>query len=136
MTLFKPSLAATGVLFAVLAAPLVQAKLPSPSAEAQIKADQAKAKAAWTSKEDSYKLCLKQNEVVEGYRKSAQAAGRETHPALPTPPCTDPGPYAAAEAASSAKPLEASGAHSPAETATSPPGSNATQSEIQGENKK
>ena len=125
------------MLLAVFAASLpVQAKLPAPSAEAQVKAEQAKDKSAWTSKRDAYKLCLKENEIVERYRSNAQAAGRETHPALPTPPCADPGPYAAADAASSAKPLEASGAHSPAETATSPPSSNATQSETQGHEKK
>ncbi|HET8744178.1 MAG TPA: hypothetical protein VFM98_01135, partial [Ramlibacter sp.] len=39
--------------------------------------------------------------------------------AVSTPPCTDPGPFAYAPPEQ--KPLETSGAHSPAATATSPP---------------
>ena len=58
--------------------------------------------------------------MAASYLKSAQAAGKEVKPATATPPCADPGAftYALPEAP---KPLEASGAHSPAETAASPP---------------
>ncbi|MEO7760996.1 MAG: hypothetical protein ABIS68_03680 [Casimicrobiaceae bacterium] len=56
--------------------------------------------------------------------------------ASPMPPCANPGPYVAAAAAEVPKPLEASGAHSPTETAKSAPSSNATASEIAGGTKK
>ncbi|HEY0858417.1 MAG TPA: hypothetical protein VGE16_15235 [Albitalea sp.] len=128
-TLLIPSL----VLAAVLAAPLALAKLPPLSAEAQIKADEAKAKAAWTDKVGAYKLCLATDRVADVYYKTAKSAGKETRPPVATAPCADPGPYAAAiapAAASSPKPLEASGAHSPAATVTSPPGSKATEAQL------
>lgn len=101
---------------------LAVAKLPPPSAEAKAKSDEVAAKAAWTGKADAYQLCQSQDRVAASYFKSAQAAGKETKPAMATPPCTDPGTfsYAPAEAA---KPLEASGVHSPAATAASPPSS-------------
>lgn len=125
-TLFIPPLA----LAALLAAPLALAKLPPLSAEAQIKADEAKAKAAWTDKVGAYKLCLSMDRVADIYYKTAKAAGKETRPPVATAPCADPGPFAAA--ASAPKPLEASGAHSPAATATTPPSSRATEAQLQG----
>ena len=115
-----------------LAAALAQAKLPPVSPEAQAKADEAKAKTAWTDKVGTYKLCLAMDRVAANYRKGAGASAPEP---VATAPCADPGPYVAAAAASSAKPLEASGAHSPPETATAPPGSQATQAQQQGHKK-
>lgn len=123
-TLLIPSLA----LAAVLAAPLAQAKLPPLSAEAQIKADEAKAKAAWADKVGAYKLCLSMDRVANVYYATAKSAGKETRPPVATAPCTDPGPFAATT--SEAKPLEASGAHSPPATATSPPSSKATEAQL------
>ncbi|CAN5497444.1 hypothetical protein BH10PSE16_BH10PSE16_14210 [soil metagenome] len=101
---------------------LAAAKLPPPSPEAKAKSDEAAAKAAWAGKVDAYKLCQSQDRVAASYFKSAQVAGKEVKPATAMPPCTDPGAfvYMPTEAA---KPLEASGAHSPATTAASPPGS-------------
>ena len=127
-------LAAT-VLLCLSAAPLAQAKLPALSAEAQLKADEAKAKGAWTDKVAAYQLCKAMDRSVEAYFKAAKAEGKEVHAPTATPPCTDPGPFAPAGAASAAKPLEASGAHTPAATATSPPGSKSTQAELQGKKK-
>jgi hypothetical protein len=120
-------LAFASLCAALLAVPAAHAKLPPLSADAQIKADEAKAKSAWTDKVSAYQLCRSMERVSEGYFRSAKAAGRETHAPVATPPCVDPGPFAAA--ASSPKPLEASGAHSSAATATSPPGSQATQAQ-------
>jgi hypothetical protein len=99
---------------------LATAKLPAPTPEAKAKSDEAAAKAAWAGKVDTYQLCQSQDRVASIYYKSAQAAGKETKPATATPPCADPGTfvYTPAEAP---KPLEASGAHSPATTAASPP---------------
>ena len=125
------TLAALVVAAAWLVAPLVQAKLPPLSPEAQQKADETKAKSAWTDKVSAYQLCRAIERTAESYYKSAKSKGMETHAPVATPPCTDPGPFAAASAASSPKPLEASGAHSPAATATSPPSSQATEAQLQ-----
>lgn len=99
---------------------LAVAKLPPPTPEAKAKSDEAAAKAAWAGKVDAFQLCQSQDRVAASYLKSAQAAGKETKPATATAPCADPGAftYALPEAP---KPLEASGAHSPAETASAPP---------------
>jgi hypothetical protein len=97
------------------------AKLPTPvlSDEAKAKAAEAAAKTAWTGKAEAYQLCKSQDKVAAAYYKSAKAAGKETKPPNPAPACADPGPFAYTPPA--AKPLEASGAHSPAGNATSPP---------------
>lgn len=104
------------------ASALVMAKLPAPAPEAKAKADEAAAKAAWSGKTDAYQLCQSQDRVAASYYRSAQATAKETKPATATPPCVDSGTFAYAPV-EAAKPLEASGAHSPAATATSPPGS-------------
>ncbi len=106
--------------FLIMASSMVLAKLPPLSDEAKAKAAEAAAKTAWTGKVDAYKLCQSQDQVAARYYKVAKAAGKDTKPATPAPPCTDPGAfvYVPPEAA---KPLEAAGAHSPAPTATSPP---------------
>lgn len=95
------------------------AKLPAPSDEAKAKAAEAAAKAAWTGKADAYLLCKSQDKVVAGYYKTAKAAGKDTKPPMAAPACAEPGPFAYTPP--EAKPIEASGAHSPAGTATSPP---------------
>lgn len=106
------------------ASALALAKLPPPTDEAKAKAAEAAAKAAWAGKVDVYQLCKSQDAVAAAYFKSAKAAGKETKPATATPACAEPGAfvYPPPEAA---KPLEASGAHSPAATAASPPSSKA-----------
>jgi lipopolysaccharide export LptBFGC system permease protein LptF len=74
---------------------LALAKLPAPAADdaAKAKADEAKAKAAWTGKVGAYKLCKAQDAVAAVYFKSAKAAGKETRPATATPACADPGAF-------------------------------------------
>jgi len=108
-------------LFASLSTVLL-AKLPPVSDEAKAKAAEAAAKAAWAGKVDGYLLCKSMDKVAASYYKTAKAAGKETKPPVATPACADPGAfsYTPPEAA---KPIEASGAHSPAATATSPPSS-------------
>ena len=101
---------------------LAAAKLASPTPEAKAKSDEAAAKAAWAGKVDAFQLCQAQDRVAARYMTSAQSAGKETKPATTTPPCADPGDFAYIPA-EAPKPLEASGAHSPAATATSPPSS-------------
>ena len=112
-------------LVLALAAPMAWAKLPPAPAtpEAKIKAAEAAAKTAWSGKVDAYKLCLAQDRVAAAYRASAASSGKPVPTAVATPPCADPGPFAFMPPAD-AKPLEASGAHSPATTAASPPSTN------------
>ena len=107
----------------LLVASTVIAKLPPLSEEAKAKAAEPAAKAAWSGKVDAFLSCKSQDKVAAYYFKTAKAANKATKPAKETPPCADPGVflYTLAEVA---KPLEASGAHSPAPTATSPPSSN------------
>lgn len=95
------------------------AKLPVPSPEAKAKADEAAAKTAWSGKVDTYLLCKSQDKVAAQYFKTAKAAGKDVKPPAPAPACADPGPFAYTPAEQ--KPLEASGAHSPAGNAVSPP---------------
>ena len=134
----------------------VLAKLPAQSDEAKAKVTEAAAKTAWADKGGAYKLCLSMDRVANGYRKQAMASGKasllpQQAPATAsaaasasasisasasapaaTPialaPCADPGPYVAAVAP--AKPLEASGAHSPSTMAVGPPSTKATAAEI------
>lgn len=127
LTLLFTALCATSQAFA---------KLPPVSEETKAKADEAAAKSAWGDKVGAYKTCLAMDRVALNYRKNAQAAGKVVpEPAPGTPACSDPGPYVSA-ADSAAKPLEASGAHSPPDNAKAPPSSNATSAEISGGVKK
>jgi hypothetical protein len=107
---------------ALLMGTAVMAKLPALSEEAKAKAAEAAAKTAWSGKVDAYLSCKSQDKVAAHYYKTAKAQNKDVKPPKETPPCADPGvfSYTPPEAA---KPLEASGAHSPAPTATSPPSS-------------
>jgi len=136
---FAPTLAA----LLLAATPLAGAKLPPLSPDAQAKADEAKAKSAWTDKVAAYQLCRAMDRAAESYYKNAKATNHETKPPMPTPPCVDPGPYAAASAPAAPtpaaptpaaqKPVEQSGAHSPSGAATTPPSATpATQQQTQG----
>ncbi|MBX6317302.1 hypothetical protein [Pigmentiphaga sp.] len=94
------------------------AKLPAPSPEAKAKAAEAAARAAWSAKVDSYKLCQAQNRVASAYFANLQAAGKPMPQPVATPACADPGPFTYTPPED--KPLEAAGAHSPSGTASSP----------------
>jgi hypothetical protein len=95
------------------------AKLPPLSDDAKAKAAEAAAKTAWTGKVDNYLLCKSQDKVAAHYYKTAKAANKDTKPPKEVAACVDPGPFAYTPP--EAKPLEASGAHSPPGTASSPP---------------
>ncbi|MGE8686167.1 MAG: hypothetical protein ACN6PJ_03455 [Achromobacter sp.] len=107
------------ILLVLGAAPVAHAKLPPPSAEAQARAAETAAKAAWSAKVDAYKLCQAQDRVAALYYEKTKAAGKTTRPPMATAGCQDPGPFAYTRPEE--KPREASGAHSPAGTATQPP---------------
>ena len=130
----RPLPLATLIVAAAVALPVV-AKLPALSDEAKAKAAEATAKAAWTDKVGLYQLCKSMDRVADSYRKAPTAAGKEV-PGPSAVPCVDPGPYATPVTPAASKPLEASGAHSPAGTAVSPPSTNATAAEAQGGAKK
>ena len=121
---------------ASLASSVALAKLPPLSEEAKAKAAETAAKAAWTDKVGAYKLCQSMDHVASAYRASAAAAGKPASSAEATPPCADPGPYAAPQVTPAAsKPLEASEAHSPPGMAVSPPSNKPTSAEMTGPRK-
>jgi len=122
------------LLVLLVASTYALAKLPPPSDEAKAKAAEAAAKAAWTDKVAAYQLCKSMDKVASAYYADAKKAGRETKPPVSTPPCTDPGPFAAATPASG-KPLEGSGAHSPPRPPTTPPSTKAPSAEQSGAKK-
>jgi hypothetical protein len=109
------------------------AKLPAPSPEAKAKADEAAARSSWNDKLGAYQLCVSMERTAEAYRAQRMTLGKEAPAAEPTPPCSDPGPFAYTP--TPAKPLEASEAHSPAANATSPPSTPATAAQLQGQKK-
>ena len=112
------------------------AKLPPLSDDAKAKAAEASSKAAWNDKVGLYKLCQSMDRVAATYRARSLAAGHAASAAEQTPPCADPGPYVPLEVTPAAsKPLEASGAHSPPGTATSPPSNKPTSAEMTGTRK-
>jgi hypothetical protein len=118
----------------IAACGLALAKLPPMDDAAKAKAAEAAAKAAWQAKVDAYEVCKVQDKIAARYgikgsrpatavpvaqSASAAAAGGTPAVAKPPPPCADPGPFAYNPPEQ--KPLETSGAHSPAGNATSPP---------------
>ena len=100
---------------------------PAPEAAKQ-QAAEAAAKTAWNDKVAAYQLCLSQDRVAQTYRRDHPQGAQP----VPTPPCSDPGPYVSPITPVAQKPLEASGAHSPSGTAHTPPSANATASELMG----
>jgi hypothetical protein len=128
----RPSLPA--LLIGALFCGSALAKLPPVSDEAKAKAAEAAAKTAWADKVGAYQLCKAMDRVADNYRKTVKTAGKDAPAPSPTPSCSDPGPFSPTPAAS--KPLEASGAHSPAGTATSPPSTKATSAQLDGGVKK
>jgi hypothetical protein len=84
---------AAAVLLAMAMAAPASATLPPPSDEAKAKAAEAAAKAAHGSKVAAYQLCRSQDRVAADYFAAAKKSGTEVQPALPTPPCVDPGAF-------------------------------------------
>jgi len=124
------SLAAACAFAAALLSSPALAKLPPLSDAAKAQAAAKAHKAAWTAKADAFKLCEAQDDAVADYHATMQQRGETAPAGQPMPACSNPGPY------TPPLPLEASGAHSPAETATAPPSTNATKAELDGTVKK
>ena len=95
------------------------AKLAPLGDEAKAKAAETAAKAAHAAKQETYLLCKSQDKVAVSYYAHAKTLGKETKPPANTAECADAGPFAYTPP--EAKPLEASGAHSPTGNAISPP---------------
>ena len=110
-----------GLIVLGLAGGLALAKLPPLSDEAKAKAAEAAAKTAYGDKVAGFQLCKAMDRVAALYQDEAKKAGKDIKPTV-TPPCADPGQFAAVTPPPGVvKPLEAAGAHSPPQTATSPP---------------
>ena len=122
----------TIAMSAALVAGTAFATLPPATDAAKDQAKETAAKTAWSDKVAAYKLCLTQDRVAETYRKDLKGEGKVAPQAMSTAACQDPGPFVSPLAQ---KPLEASGAHSPAGTATSPPSTKATAAELMGTKK-
>lgn len=108
---------------AVLLLSMTSVAMAQAPADAQARAkEEAAARAAWAGKMANFELCKSQDAVAEKYFADAKAAGKPTAEPVPTPECADPGPFS--YLAPDEKPLEVSGAHSPAPTAATPPSTN------------
>lgn len=103
------------------------AKLPPPSEEAKAQAAHAAQQAAWDGKVNAYKVCQIEDRLAKAYHEKL----KDVPSAQPATPCAEPGPAPVA-----ARPIEASGAHSPPGNATSPPSTTATSAELTGTAKK
>ena len=110
------------------------AKLPPVADEDKAKAAEAASRTSWSDKVAAYHLCQSMDRVASTYRARAAAAGKPASGAEQTPPCSDPGPYTP-QTPTASKPLEASEAHSPPGTATTPPSNRATSAEMTGTRK-
>lgn len=124
-------LASIAVIAAFTATAAV-AELPPPTDAARAKTEETRAKGAWETKVEAFRLCQVQDRVAAQYRRAAAAANRAVGPPTPTEPCRNPGAFVYTPN----RPLEAAGAHSPAETAASPPSSVKPHAEIEGGNGK
>lgn len=118
-----PIMAPLAAILAVLIAGSAAAKLPPLSEQQKQDIAQKAAKTAYNDKIDAYKLCQAQDRVAVAWRNSPAAAAKPAPIATMTAavaiaPCAEPAPF---EATIAQKPLEAAGAHSPPETAKSPP---------------
>jgi hypothetical protein len=134
--MLRTAMRIAALLIAASLSASVFAKLPPPTEEDKAKAAEAAAKAAWTDKVGLYQLCLAMDRTAAAYRKSTESSGKPVPVPVATPPCADPGSYVSSAAPAAAKPLEASGAHSPPGMAVSPPSTKATAAEISGGPKK
>jgi hypothetical protein len=70
-------------------------KLPAASDEAKAKAAEAAAKTAHGDKVGAYQLCKSMDKTAAKYYASRKAAGTAAPAPTETPPCADPGPFAA-----------------------------------------
>ena len=121
---------ATVVLITIAYAGFACGKLPPQPDAAKAQAAETAAKAAWNDKVSLYKTCLAMDRTADAYRRNLKAAGKDIPTTTATAPCADPGPYVAPVTPVESKPLEASGAHSPPGTATSPPSTNTPAAEM------
>lgn len=87
------------VILASCVSGLAFGKLPPANDEAKAKAEQAKAKSAWSDKIAAYKLCMVQDRVAAAHRKAKPGMTTAVSTA-----CQDPGPFVAPMAAQASSP--------------------------------
>ncbi|MCU6432906.1 hypothetical protein LPB67_03825 [Undibacterium sp. Jales W-56] len=83
------------------------AKLPALNDEAKAKADEAKAKTAWSDKVAAFQLCKAQDRTAAHYLKTKAVAEK---PPVATPACADPGAYVSPLTAAAATPAASNAA--------------------------
>ena len=91
MSRFRP--ARFGLVLAVALCTAALAKLHPLSDDAKAKAAEAAAKTAWSDKVAAFQLCKSQDKVASTYYADMKKEGKDTKPAVATPPCADPGPF-------------------------------------------
>lgn len=102
-------------------------KLPPASDEAKAKAAEAAAKTAHGDKVAAYQLCKSMDKTAARYYASQKAAGKAASAPTETPPCADPGPFAAAAPGATPAPAAApAAATAPAAPARAAPAAPAT----------
>jgi hypothetical protein len=107
------------------------AKLPASSDAEKESMSKNIARQTWSTKQDAFENCRAQDRIVKRYQAELRAQGKPVPVSIETGPCSDPGPFAADSGTPIAnRPLEASGAHSPAGTAVTAPSSKIPQSEM------
>ncbi|MHA7681503.1 hypothetical protein [Cupriavidus sp. PET2-C1] len=97
------------VLALALGATGALAKLPPPTEAQKLKADEAKARAAWADKVAAYQLCRAQDKAAARYYSDMQAKGKAVPAAATSAPCADPGPFVAQAPAAQAAASTAGG---------------------------
>ena len=112
----------TKALFSALALSLAAgaafAKLPPLSDEAKAKADEAKAKTAWSDKVAAYQLCKASDRVAARTLAEAKKAGKPVGEVVATPACADPGPFVYTPPEAAAPAAAPAAATTPAPAAT------------------
>ncbi len=99
------------------------AKLPPPTDAQKQKAEETRARTAWSDKVAAYQLCRAQDKAAARYYDDMKAKGKETRPPVQTPACADPGPFVppvAASAPAAPAPAAAVAEQKPAAAVQSP----------------
>ncbi len=108
------------LVFSLLTATAVLAKLPAASDEAKAKAAEAAAKTAHGNLVANFQLCKSMDRTASTYQAQAKKDGKELKPATATPPCADPGPFVYTPPVPGAAPAVASAGAAPTAAPAAP----------------
>jgi hypothetical protein len=107
------------------------AKLPEATQAEKALMQQNIARQTLLTKQDAFESCVAQNRIVKKYQDGLRAQSKVVPVSVDTGPCSDPGSFKADGGTPIVnRPMEASEAHSPAETAVTAPSSKTPQSEL------